>query len=100
MTLEEVTKKIEENAQKVDGIEATVKFVLDSGTVYVDGNGSHNTVTNDSKEADCEVEVSTENLEAMIKGELNPMMAFMNQQMKIDGDMTVAMKLASLFAEE
>lgn len=99
MNLEEITKKIEENAQKVDAIEATVKFVLDSGTVYVDGNGSHNTVNNDSKEADCEVEVSTENLEAMIKGELNPMMAFMNQQMKVDGDMTVAMKLASLFAE-
>ncbi len=84
----------------MDAIDASVKFVLDSGTVYVDGYGSHNTVTNDSKEADCEVEVSSENLEAMIKGELNPMMAFMNKQMTVEGDMTVAMKLASFFAEE
>ena len=98
MNLEDLTKKVAEKANSVDAIDATVKFIVDDGVIYVDGEGSHNTVTNEDKEADCEVEVSSENFNNMLEGELNPMMAFMNKDMTIDGDMTVAMKLTQLFA--
>jgi putative sterol carrier protein len=38
-----------------------------------------------------------ENLKAMMTGDLNPMTAFMMGKIKVKGDMSVAMKLQSLF---
>ncbi|MCS6820869.1 MAG: SCP2 sterol-binding domain-containing protein [Microscillaceae bacterium] len=74
---------------------ATVKFVANEGVFYVDGtNGS---VSNEDKEAQCTIFVSSEDLQAMLSGELNPTTAFMSGKMRIEGDMSVAMKLQSIF---
>lgn len=53
-------------------------------------------VTTDNMDADCTVDITAENLMALVKGELNPTMGFMQGKLKIDGDMGVAMKLGSL----
>jgi putative sterol carrier protein len=50
----------------------------------------------DDLEADCTIKVSTEVLEKLRDGELNPMMAVMGGQVIIDGDMGLAMKVQSL----
>ena len=55
-----------------------------------------NTVSMDDLEADCTITVSTEVLGKLKDGELNPMMAVMGGQVKIDGDMGLAMKVQSL----
>lgn len=46
--------------------------------------------------ADMTLHCSDEDLVAMIKGELNPVSAFMQGKLKIDGDMALAMKLQNL----
>ena len=47
----------------------------------------------DNLEADCTITVSAEVLEKLRDGELNLMMAVMGGQIKIDGDMGLAMKV-------
>ena len=51
-----------------------------------------------NEDADCLIIVSPENFMALVKGELNPMMAMMTGKVKIKGDMGVAMKLQSLIS--
>lgn len=94
----EITAKVSEMAAKAAPIGATIKFDIDGEIVYLDGNGDANTVTNEDKEAECTVTITKENFDQILTGELNPMMAFMGGQIKIDGDMGVAMNLQSLFS--
>ena len=44
------------------------------------------------------VDVSLDDFTAMMKGELNPMNAFMSGKMKVKGDMGVAMKLQTIMS--
>ena len=47
-------------------------------------------------EADCTISLTAEVLKKLRDGELNPMMAVMGGQIKISGDMGLAMKVQSL----
>ncbi|MFK8032248.1 MAG: SCP2 sterol-binding domain-containing protein [Gammaproteobacteria bacterium] len=53
-------------------------------------------VTTEDMDAECTVSMTLENLMALVKGELNPTMGFMQGKLKIDGNMGIAMKLGSL----
>ena len=75
------------------GISETVKFDCgDAGVIFIEGS----TVTNDNKDADCTVKISEGDLADLIAGELNPTTAFMSGKIKVEGDMSVAMKLGSI----
>jgi putative sterol carrier protein len=76
----------------------TLKFALDSGPVYIDGTGEGNAVAERDDEADCTVNMSREDFDKLIAGQLNAMEAVMGGRIRIDGDMGVAMKLQGLFA--
>lgn len=89
--------KISEMAAKAAPIDSSIKFNLGENIIHLDGTGSSNVVTTEDKDAECTISMSAEDLQAMISGDLNPMMAFMGGKIKIDGDMGVAMKLQSLF---
>ena len=47
-------------------------------------------------DADCTLTASAETFEGMLSGEINPTAAFMSGQLKVDGDMGLAMKLGSV----
>ena len=53
-------------------------------------------VTRQDMEADCTIKISRKNLEKLMKGELNPMTAFLTGKIKVDGDTSVAMQLQTL----
>lgn len=89
--------KISEMAVNAAPIESSIKFNLGGDIIHLDGTGSSNVVTSDDKDADCTITMTTEDFQGMLSGDLNPMMAFMSGKIKIDGDMSVAMKLQSLF---
>ncbi len=74
-----------------------MKFDFGDNKVFIDGTGEKNVVSSEDKEADCTIGVSTEDLQAMMAGTLNPMSAFMGGKIKVKGDMGIAMKLQSLF---
>ena len=70
--------------------------MVDENPVLIDGSGEENIVSMSDEESDCTIEVSTEVLEKLRDGEINPMMAVMGGQIKISGDMGLAMKVQSL----
>lgn len=48
------------------------------------------------KKPNCTLQLTGENLMKLVRGELNPTMAFMTGKLKIKGDLSLAMKLQSL----
>lgn len=88
-----LAKVIGENS----GFGSVLKFDYEgAGVTRVDGKSVPNTVTNEDGPADCTIVISAENLMKMFKRELDPTMAFMQGKMKVNGDMSVAMKLGPI----
>jgi putative sterol carrier protein len=98
MTLQEATDKVTKMATNHAGkFGNKVNFKFDEGAIHLDDSVSPPVVSNDLADAQCSLKMTLENFEALLKGDLNPMMAFMTGKMKVEGDKGVAMKLASLF---
>lgn len=73
-------------------IENSVKFeITDVGNLRYE-NGE---VVQDGGDADVTLTASAEDFQDMFEGDLNPTSAYMSGRLKIDGDMSVAMKLAA-----
>ena len=78
--------------QSFDG---SVKFELVGvGAIRIDENG----VSVDDGEADCTLSADAEVFQEIIEGDTNPTAAFMTGKLKVDGDMSMALKLGSLLA--
>jgi putative sterol carrier protein len=88
--LASVTDRIRSAVGDNSGLGKTVR--LD----FIDGASSPNSVTNEDKPADATVRISWDDFIALSEGKLDPMMAFMQGKLKIDGDMMIAQKLAPL----
>jgi len=71
----------------------------DDGIVAVDGTQMPPVLEEDVGEAACTIRLSADNLEKLMAGNLNPMMAYTLGKLKIEGSMGVAMKVASLLEE-
>lgn len=97
MSLEDLTAKVEAQALQLATLGYKVKFdVEDEGIILVDGTAHPVTVANDEDDADCTIALSAANLEKLITGDLSPTLAYTLGQIKVDGSLGVAMKLASL----
>ena len=88
---------IQAQASKADPLGSTLKFDFGGSQLYIDGSGENNIVSESNEDASCTVTVSKADFGELMKGELNPMTAVMTGKIRIDGDMSVAMKLQSLF---
>ena len=79
-----------------EGFDGLAKFVIeDEGEIVLDGEGAR---AGDDDEADVTLTASAETFRGMREGNVNPTMAFMSGQLKIDGDMSLAMKLAAVLS--
>ena len=96
MSHQKVFEQFKERAENASPLGGSIKFVVDENSIFIDGNGEQNTISIDDSEADCTILVSKDVLEKLRDGELNPMMAVMGGQIKISGDMGLAMKVQSL----
>ena len=96
MSHEKVFEQFKERAENASPLGGTLKFLVDENPIFINGNGEQNTISMDNSDADCTIVVSTGVLEKLRDGELNPMMAVMGGQIKITGDMGLAMKVQSL----
>lgn len=84
-------------SEKLDGagFDGSVKFEIEGeGAVRLDANGA----SIDDGEADCTITADQETFEGMMTGDVNPTTAFMTGKLKIDGDMSKAMALASVLS--
>lgn len=80
------------------GFSKKVKFDFgDVGKLFLDGaNGVAN---NDDADADATVKVDWNDFMSLAQGKMDPTMAFMQGKLKVEGDMSVAMQLQSLFSK-
>lgn len=92
-----LTKAVEEiNANLADKtIENCIKFVVkDEGEILIDADGARI----EEGEADCTLIANAKTFEGVLRGDLNPAMAVMTGKLKIEGDMSVALKLGALLS--
>ncbi|MFT4762214.1 MAG: acyl-CoA dehydrogenase [Paraglaciecola sp.] len=97
MNLDTYIADIQQTAAAKAPIGKTLKFNMGGQILHIDGTGDTNKVSQEDQAADCTISVSQEDFIKLVTGKLNPMMAFMGGKIKVDGDMSVAMKLQSLF---
>ncbi len=101
MSLETTTQNIQKKTASLNadfGAKVKFHFTGGEGAIYVDATVNPAIVNNNDTEADCTVSVELSDLDDMLSGSLNPMEAFMQQKMRIEGDMSIAMKLQGLFS--
>ena len=83
------------NEKIADGFDGLAKFVIgDEGSVIIDGDGARA----GDDDADVTLTAEADVFQAILEGETNPTAAFMTGKLKVDGDMGLAMKLASTLA--
>lgn len=77
------------------GFDGTAKFdIEDEGAVLIDGSGARAS----DEDADVTLSADADTFKEILSGQTNPTSAFMTGKLKVDGDMGLAMKLASALA--
>ena len=99
MAMDEIVAAIMGQADKLKELNHTVLFDLgDDGKVLLDATGGEVKVTPnpDTEDAETTLALSVENMEKLIAGDLNPMVAFTMGRLKVFGSKGIALKLSSL----
>jgi putative sterol carrier protein len=97
MSLETSTDQIRAQLPQLAALGYKVKFAInDTGVVLVDATQMPATLSNDDDEADCTIRLSEDRLAQLIDGRLSPTLAYTLGQIKVEGSLGVAMKLANL----
>lgn len=97
-TFDSILSGVQSKAGNAASLGKTLKFDFGGQQIFIDGNGDKNQVSDQNNPADCTINMSMEDFQRLIAGQLNPMNAVMSGKIKIDGDMSVAMKLQGLFS--
>ena len=99
MSLEQITDGMRERVGEDCGLGAKLKFDFgDDGIVFLDASQVPNVVSNEDADADCTLKISMDDFVAMTQGELDGTTAFMMGKLKIDGDISIAMRLQSVLS--
>jgi putative sterol carrier protein len=96
MTKSEMAAKLNSANAWLPGKRVKIDFGAE-GAVMLDGQA--NQVTEDAGAADTTIKVEWSDWEALQRGELDPMTAFMQGKLKIEGDMSTAMQLQGVLSK-
>ncbi|MBO1002581.1 SCP2 sterol-binding domain-containing protein [Pseudogracilibacillus auburnensis] len=98
----EIDVALGEDSTYAEGVEAVYQFNLNGeepGVFQLILNGEDSyTTEGDGVEADCILNMASEDFIKMAEGELNGTQAFMSGRLKIKGNMGLALKLQSILA--
>ena len=88
--LDQVTKALNKKLDH-NGFDGIAKFsITNEGSVIIDGNGAHIS----DADADVTLSASAEVFQEIMDGNQSPTKAFMTGKLSIDGDISIAIKLA------
>ncbi|MEZ5831398.1 MAG: SCP2 sterol-binding domain-containing protein [Dongiaceae bacterium] len=101
MDISELTEEMRKRAGQNVKLGYKVKFILeDDGFIFWDGTEHPPAIDNEDKpDATTTIKISTENLNKLLHGQLDPTLAYMTGKLKVEGSMGVALKLTSMFAD-
>jgi len=100
MSTESITQGLEDRLSDFAGLNARIRFDMGAdGAIAIDAKDGAPNIADENMDADCTIRVSAENMEKLMAGALNPMLAYTLGKLKIDGSMGVAMKVAALLEE-
>jgi putative sterol carrier protein len=96
--VEDILESVKQKLPQLRGLNAVVAFDCgEDGHIVIDGTGPEPEISGDDiSDADCILKIKKANLEKMIAGKLDPMLAFTMGKLKIKGSMGVAAKLSSM----
>jgi putative sterol carrier protein len=78
-----------------NGFDGSVKFEIENeGSVIVNESGC----SESTEDTDCTLTADKETFQDIMSGDLNSTAAFMQGKLKVDGDMGMAMRLATVLA--
>jgi putative sterol carrier protein len=96
MTKQELAAKMQQHQAWVPGKRIKLDF-RDQGVVLLDGRDG--AVTEQDEPADTTIFTTWADFEKLEAGQLDPMSAFMTGKLRIEGDMSNAMQLATLLSK-
>ena len=97
MTKTDLVAKMGEHNAFVPGKRIKLDFGGGEGAIMLDGVA--NAVTEEDGAADTVIKISWADWEALTKGEIDAMTAFMQGKFKVEGDMSNAMQLQGVLAK-
>ena len=93
-TVTEAVAVLNEKLASAD-FDGTAKFDIEGeGAIMMDASGARAA----DEAADVTLSADADTLRSILEGDTNPTAAFMTGKLKVDGDMGMAMKLASVLA--
>ena len=99
MSLQTVIDGLKQKIGEDCGLAASIKFDFgDQGIVILDATQVPNLVSTTDANTDCTMIISLENFMALAEGSLDGASAFMSGKLKIQGDMSIAMKLGAILS--
>ncbi len=92
-----IASAVETLKEKITGFDGSVKFEIEGvGAIMMDEGGVR--ASGDDDTASCTLTADQETFQGILSGDVNPTSAFMAGNLKVDGDMSEAMKLAAALA--
>ena len=93
-----VTESISKRVSDKPAFGHKVKLVLtDVGTVFLDGTGDGNVVSNENHDdADLTLETTYQVMQELDKGQMDAFSAYMQGKLSIEGDQSIAVAFGSL----
>lgn len=97
MSLDRIEEQMSKMLGELESLNATVKFdCKEDGVIFLDATECPASLSHDDDMADCTIRISAKNLDKLINGKLDPMLAYTMGKLKIKGSMGTAMKLTGL----
>jgi len=97
MNLAELTEKMRNKLAQDEGVPNIIKLDFGAdGIILYDGKSTPHSITNEDGPADCTIRIKLADLLDIISGRKSAQAAFMFGKLKVDGDLSVAMKLSRL----
>ena len=96
--VDDILQELRSRSGDLRSLNASVRFLLgkEGEVIRVDGRTNPISISREDADSDCTIRITPENLQKLINGKLNPMLAFTMGKLKVEGSMGVAMKLAQL----
>ncbi|RCK54114.1 sterol carrier protein [Thalassospira profundimaris] len=92
-----ILEAVEARLPQLRGLNAVVAFDCgNDGSIVIDATGPEPEISDENpSDADCILKISQANLQKLIAGKLDPMLAFTLGKLKVKGSMGIAAKLSS-----